>query len=598
MCANIISNAQHIVNSFRDTVNLDEIVITGTTTKVNKNNVPLTVSVISNKQLNASNETSLLPVLSGAVPGLFVTERGIMGFGVSTGAAGQISMRGIGGSPTTGVLMLIDGHPQFMGIFGHPLSDSYITSDVERVEIIRGPASVLYGSNAMGGVINIITRKQTSDGLHGSAHLMYGSYNTSKTMISGGYKKGKLSLFSSINHDQTDGHRKNSDFNLTNSYIKADYTFSRNFDASTDFSLEHFNAMDPGPDTMKAVPGNRMKITRGYWSATLNNNFEKISGTVKTFINFGEHNISDGFHSNDFNSGVNIYETVKLFKDNSISIGADFLKYGGRAENELFDTQIADTSVYDAGVYGFVQQVLFNKLTLNAGLRVQQHEIFGNKLIPSAGFAFKPLKNLTWKASVSEGFRSPTIRELFIWNHNSSLDPETVINYETGLINSLNLWNMKLELTGFMVNGNDFIITVPMQGLRNAGKISNKGLEFSMTMNPVRDLNFNLNYAYTNMKYPVFATPRHNLNLTGSYRYQNLNFVTTIQYINHLDSDPSSDSQSFETYTLVNSKISYFLNDWGEFFINLENMLNINYLNNQFYPLPRFTAFAGLKLRF
>jgi len=183
------SLAQERIRSIlQDTVNLDEVVVTGTAVKVNRSNIPMAVSVVSTTQLYQSIETALLPALNGRVPGLFVTERGIMGFGVSTGAAGQISIRGIGGSPTIGVLMLIDGHPQFMGIFGHPLPDSYVASDVEKVEVIRGPASILYGSNAMGGVINIITRKQKENGFHGNAHLMAGSYNTSKYMASGGYK--------------------------------------------------------------------------------------------------------------------------------------------------------------------------------------------------------------------------------------------------------------------------------------------------------------------------------------------------------------------------------------------------------------------------
>jgi iron complex outermembrane receptor protein len=210
---------QKIRSVLQDTINLDEVVVTGTTIKVNKRNIPMAVSVVNNQQIKESIETAILPVLNGRVPGLFVTERGIMGFGVSTGAAGQITIRGIGGSPTTGVLMLIDGHPQFMGIFGHPLSDSYVASDIERVEVIRGPGSILYGSNAMGGVINIITKKQIEDGFHGNANFMYGSYNTQKYMASAGYKKNKLSLFASINHDQTDGHRPNSDFTITNGYL-------------------------------------------------------------------------------------------------------------------------------------------------------------------------------------------------------------------------------------------------------------------------------------------------------------------------------------------------------------------------------------------
>ena len=270
--------------SLKDTVKVDEVVITGTPVKVNQNNVPMAVSVVTREQISESNESALLPVLNGIVPGLFVTERGITGFGVSSGAAGQISMRGIGGDPTTGVLILIDGHPQFMGIFGHPLSDAYVASDVERVEVIRGPASILYGTNAMGGVINIITRKQTQDGFHGDARLLYGSYNTQKYVIDGGYKKDKLSIFASINHDQTDGQRAHSDFNITNGYLKVGYELSKNIRANTDFSLAKFKTTDPGPDTVNATVGATQNITRGYWSLTLDNDFEKYSGTCEGIL--------------------------------------------------------------------------------------------------------------------------------------------------------------------------------------------------------------------------------------------------------------------------------------------------------------------------
>jgi len=144
----VSSNAQELKDTTH-TINLDEVVVTGTKTAVNRNNVPLTVSVVSGEQIENSSESALLPVLAEQVPGLFVTERGITGFGVSSGSAGQISLRGIGGSPNTQVLILLNGNPQFMGIMGHPLSDAYIASDVEKVEVIRGPASTLYGTNAI-----------------------------------------------------------------------------------------------------------------------------------------------------------------------------------------------------------------------------------------------------------------------------------------------------------------------------------------------------------------------------------------------------------------------------------------------------------------
>lgn len=147
------AKAQESKDNIQDTVSIDEVVITGSKAAVNRNQVPLTVSVINNSQIENQTEWALLPIINNMVPGLFVTERGVTGFGVSTGSAGGITIRGIGNSPNTGVLILLNGSPQYMGIMGHPLPDAYRSADIERVEIIRGPASSLYGSNAMGGVM-------------------------------------------------------------------------------------------------------------------------------------------------------------------------------------------------------------------------------------------------------------------------------------------------------------------------------------------------------------------------------------------------------------------------------------------------------------
>ena len=174
-----------------DSVTLNEIVVTGTKIGIARNQVPFTVSQIPQKTIEQRGASELLNIISEYTPGVFITQRGVTGYGVSTGSAGQINMRGIGGNPTTQVLVLVNGNPQFAGIFGHPLPDTYMSSDVEKVEIIRGPASVLYGSNAMGGVINIITKQQKTNGLHLNSRAMYGSYNTSKLMLSSGFNKSR-----------------------------------------------------------------------------------------------------------------------------------------------------------------------------------------------------------------------------------------------------------------------------------------------------------------------------------------------------------------------------------------------------------------------
>ena len=159
-------------------IRLNSVVVSANKIEVNRNSVPLTISVIDQQRIENSSESALLPVLSEQVPGLFVTEKGITGFGVSTGAAGTINIRGVGSGIK--VLVLFDGQPQWAGLFGHSLPDTYVASDVEKVEVIRGPGSLLYGSDALGGVINIIIRRPPAPGRGGQARTVHRASNTQK----------------------------------------------------------------------------------------------------------------------------------------------------------------------------------------------------------------------------------------------------------------------------------------------------------------------------------------------------------------------------------------------------------------------------------
>ncbi|MDR0680628.1 MAG: TonB-dependent receptor plug domain-containing protein, partial [Dysgonamonadaceae bacterium] len=226
--------AESEANEIDTAIYLRQVVVSATKAQVNQNTVPLTISVIEREEIEASGESMLLPVLSDRIPGLFVTEKGITGFGVSSGSSGTVNIRGVGQGNK--VLMLFDGQPQWAGIFGHSLPDTYVASDVDRVEVIRGPGSLLYGSNAMGGVVNIITRKRRQPGRSTQARAMYGSYNTQKYMVNTGYNTGNFSSFISVNHDRTDGHRKDSEFHITNGFVNLGYRFNDHYNATGSIS--------------------------------------------------------------------------------------------------------------------------------------------------------------------------------------------------------------------------------------------------------------------------------------------------------------------------------------------------------------------------
>lgn len=609
-------------SAITDTIPIDEVVITSTKVEVARKNIPMTVSVVSREILEESNESALLPAISEQIPGLFVTERGITGFGVADGAAGQINLRGLGGNPNTQVLILIDGHPQFMGLMGHPLPDAYVTSDAERVEVIRGTGSILYGSNAFGGVVNIITRKQQKDGFTGSGRVMYGSYNTQKYMAAAGFKKKGFSVFSSINHDHTNGHRDSSDFSITNGYVKAGYDLNPHLKVNADFNIAGYETQDPGP--IEGSVGERIDILRGKTAFSLENYYSKFEGALKFYYNFGDHDITDGWHSEDELYGLMIYQGLKLFKGNTITIGYDFMAYGGKGspittvirDNEgnvimppqfvLSDVNDLWVNMKDNAVYTFIQQNILSNLILNAGIRYDMNEAYGNEWIPQLGLALNVFSGTSLKASVAKGYRPPSIRELYLFPPaNEELLPERMMNYEIGWTQGWLHKKMKTELNIYLNDGDNMIILVPPAAppppiYKNSGTFNNKGIEFLWEYQPLENLRFHTNYSYINMKNPLPATPEHNLFLSGTYRYKKFLFNMKLQNIFNLYNQDGTGQANIieENYNLLGVKIGYRINKYVQLFINGDNMLNQKYEINKGYPMPGITFFGGVNLKF
>ena len=537
---------------------INEVVVTGTRSETDVRHLPMTVSVVGRPQLEASQQTSVLPVLNSQVPGFFSTSRGVMGYGVATGASGQMSLRGIGGPaqaglPTTGLLVLIDGHPQYMGLMGHPIADAYQTMMAERVEVLRGPASVLYGSNAMGGVINIVTRKMQEDGIRTNINIGAGSYGSIQTEATNRIRKGRFSSTVTASYNRTDGHRADMAFEQYGGYAKLGYDFTDNWKVWGDVNVTRFNATNPG-SVMKPYIDNDQRITRGMTSFALENYYEKTSGALSFFYNWGDHWINDGyqpggeplqyrFNSNDQMLGVSWYQSVQLFQGNRLTVGADYFHFGGEAWNQFFDGHretSADKSLNEVAGYVDFRQDIAAWLTLDAGARVDYHSQTGTEFIPQVGLAFHLPENAEIKAMASKGFRNPTIREMYMFPpQNPDLKPEKLWNYELSFSQRLMDNRLSYGLNVFYINGENLIIRLPNpngSGMlnQNSGEIENWGAEANVgyQFNPVWSVM--ANYSWLHMENPVLASPEHKLYGGVNFRKGRWSASTGIQYVKGL----------------------------------------------------------------
>ncbi len=591
----------------------DEVVVTGTRNETDIRHLPMTISVVDRKQLESNYQPSVLPTLTEQVPGLFTTSRGIMGYGVSTGAAGGMSLRGIGGSPTAGLLVLIDGHPQYMGLMGHPIADAYQTMMTERVEVLRGPASVLYGSNAMGGVINIVTRQMKEEGSKTDVQAAYGSYNTLQTEVTNRLKRGRFSSIVTGSYNRSDGHRPDMDFEQYGGYAKLGYDFNERWKLWGDVNVTHFNASNPGTVAAPYID-NDSRITRGMASAALENHYRRTSGALSFFYNWGRHKINDGFHPGEepqtahFNSkdrmmGISWYQSATLFEGNRITAGFDYQHFGGESWYKVLATgekqPQVDKQLDELAGYVDFRQNIGSWLSLDAGLRVDHHSHTGTEWIPQGGLAFHLPRQAELKAMVSKGFRNPTIRELFMFSKNPDLLPESLVSYELAYTQRLCDNSLTYGLNLYYINGKNIIQVDPAQRKNvNTGHIENWGAEATVAYRFNAHWQADANYSWLHMEHPVLAAPEHKLYVGANYQQGRWTAASGVQYIRGLYTSVTQGQEKQETFVLWNLNISYRLCNFASLFVKGENLLAQRYEINAGYPMPKATFMGGVHVNF
>ncbi|GAB6980995.1 TonB-dependent receptor [Phocaeicola sartorii JCM 17136 = DSM 21941] len=588
---------------------IGEVVVTGSNHATGRNLLPYTVSTVKSSQLEATGQSQLLSAISGQVPSLFVSERNVLGFGVSNGGSGGIKIRGVGGSPTNAVLMMVDGQPQFAGIYSHHVADFYETEYVDRVEVLRGPGSVLYGSNAMGGVINVITKNADRNGVHTTLSSQYGSYNTWRSSLVNTVRLGKFSSLVSLGYDRTDGIEDDFDFKQGSLYVKLGYDFSQTWKQRADYSLMNFVGNDPiYPKLSKSESTDiyHQNITRGEASLSLSNYYERTNGCVRIYYSYGNHYIDDPkhFHSLDDRFGVLAYQNVRPWKDASVTLGFDYDTYtgkipvsGGNAHTEGSISTISRKSITEYSPYiTFSQDWFEGALILNAGLRMANSDRFGTQWIPQGGFVIHPAEGWTVKASLSEGYRNPSFREMYLYRSaNPELDPERMMNYEVIVEKTFSRY-FSMDVTGYYSKGDNLIQTVDMKN-ENAGRFINKGIEVSASSCPIDKLNLRASYSYLHTSLDnLTAAPRNQYFL--GFGWQALPKLKMDAELKGIGGLYVSDQTEHQNYVLLNMKITYMAFRAFELFVTLNNITNTDYMINRGYTMPGFNGMGGFKVHF
>ena len=603
---------------------LGEVVVTGSNQATSHNLLPYTVSIVNSRQLEATGKTQLLSALSGEVPSLFVSQRNIFGFGVSNGGSGGIKIRGVGGSPTNAILMMVDGQPQFAGLYSHPVADFYETEYVDQVEVLRGPGSVLYGSNAMGGVINVITKQARQDGVHTTLTTQYGSYNTWQSSITNMVRKGKFSSLVSLGYDRTDGLQDHFDFKQSSLYAKLGYDVAKNWSLSADYSLMNFIGNDPIYAKLRNVESNdiyHQNVTRGEASVTLSNQHavSATDGAVRIYYSYGNHYIDDPnhFHSLDDRFGILAYQNFSPWKMATATVGFDFNTYTGKipmsgghaygdgsrpAQMQTIDRK----SITEYSPYITLQQALFKGiLTLNGGLRMANSDRFGSHWLPQVGFAVHPGDDWTLKASLAKGYRNPSFREMYLYAvANPDLNPESMMNYEASIAKHFSRY-LSMDVTAYLSEGSNLIQTASVPTAdggttnrnMNTGSFINKGIEVSAQSHPLDVLSLRASYSFMHTSLSNLTAAPKNQYFLG-IGWQALKWLSVDAELKGVGGLYVADNVERQDYALLGLRLTYKPVKFLDIFAHFDNIANAKYQINYGYGMPGFTAMGGVKVRF
>ena len=496
------------------TENLDEVIVTATRTVRQLSSLPLPAQIVSQKDIVRSNSVRLNDILNEQTGLITVPD-----FGGGEG----IQLQGMDSQYT---LVLIDGVP-LVGRSAGTLDISRITvGNIQQIEIVKGASSSLYGSEALGGVINIITEKP-KDGLHGNLDYRFGAFNTQDLGTTINYKKNKVGIAFFLNRYANDGYdlTENDGLNtlepFQNYTLNGKFTYAFSKDTDLFISTRYFTQTQNlvGSETLQGETNSNewnahVKLSHQF-NTKWNSYFEFYTTRYKAneFLN----NSDDSEFSDSFYNQLLVrpeFRTTFSPSDKSTFMGGIGFNHETLSRTD-FTTQPEFNSPY---VYFQYDANPTEKLNIILGWRFDAHNQYRSQLSPKAALRYQLTKKLSLKGAVGYGFKAPDFRQLYFDFSNATVG-YTVLGY-----NAVTTAIPELEEQGQLVK-----LFVPLSEfdgeLKPENSVSiNIGIDYSVSPEINLKLNLFRNHINDLIDTRIIASKTNGQNV---FSYYNINEVRT-----------------------------------------------------------------------
>ena len=600
------------------TTELPELVVTATRVPISPYRVGSSITVITAEELEDKQTTFVSDALR-RVPGLAVGRTG--GFGSLT----QVRIRGSEGNHT---LVLIDGvEVNDIGFNSEFDFGNLLTDNIERIEVLRGPQSTLWGGDAIGGVINIIIKKGQGEPSV-AAFLEGGSFQTGRGSATVSGSGGHWSYSFTGSRVQTHGisaANENSGNRETDDYENDSFIGKIGVQALDHLSIDTFaryrdSSLETDPQTFNVITFLSNPPADGNTSSDVIERQGSIKGTadfldgrLETVLS-AQYADTDSIRRNQ-TFGTSTFLTdakrTKFEAQGNIYFNANnTLVVGAETEEEEIETSTqtkTDVEIHAA----YLQYLLtpLSNLDLSAGIRRDEHQSFGNEdtYRLTASYLFEPSATRL-KGSYGTGFKAPQLGELFGFFGSPLLQPETNEGWDIGVVQDLWGGRVRGELTYFDNQIKNLIIFTG-GSLRNAGESDINGIETSIAVAATPDIDLSLSHTWTNSKntatgLELVRRPRHIVSIDATWRFSP-RWKATLAATHTGEQDdldfslPAATRQvKLDAYTKVDTTLAYQISDRYQIYGRIENLLDETYEENVDYGVPHIGGYLGVRARF